>query len=184
VARRHASPARSTRTQNELGDRSCLSCPVGTDGQGSTGDCTREAGNTPEPDGENLYAVCAAGKYTNTHTHTHTHTNTHMYIYIICHRASSSVSCTLLYHLLFSNIITLCRSASLYWCARFLVPPIRSTCLRSANLYWCARIETTIVSSSCVSQQFCIGVPLLRLQSYHHQYTSHNHTTILYGRSL
>ena len=62
--------------------------------------------------------------------------------------------------------------------------PRRSTCLRSANLYWCARIETTIVSSSYVSQQFCIGVPLLRLQSYHHQYTSHNHTTILDGRSL
>ena len=103
-------------------------------------------------------------------TLTHTH--------IICHQASSSVSCTLLYHLLFSNIITLCRSASLYCCARFLVPPIRSTCLRSANLYWCARIETTIVSSSYVSQQFCIGVPLLRLQSYHHQYTSHNHYLI------
>ncbi len=50
---------------------------------------------------------------------------------------------------------------------------LRSTCLRSANLYWCARIKTTIVSSSYVSQQFCIGVPLLRLQSYHHQYTSH-----------
>ena len=82
------------------------------------------------------------------------------------------------------NIITLCRSASLYCCARFLVPPIRSTCLRSANLYWCALIETTLVSASYVSQQFCIGVPLLRLQSYHHQYTSHNHTTILYGRSL
>ncbi len=70
------------------------------------------------------------------------------------------------------NIIPLCRSASLYCCARFLVPPIWSTCLGSANLYWCALTETTIVSSSYVSQQFCIGVPLLRLQSYHHQYSS------------
>ena len=65
------------------------------------------------------------------------------------------------------HTLPLCRSASLYCCARFLVPPIRSTCLRSANLYRCALIETTIVSSSYVSQQFCIGVPLLRLQSYH-----------------
>jgi hypothetical protein len=63
------------------------------------------------------------------------------------------------------NLITICRSASLYCCARFLVPPrdggtknraqqyknkysVRSTCLRSANLYWCALIETTIISPS------------------------------------
>ena len=137
-------------------------------------------------------------KYTNTHAHTHTHhthTNTHTHTYTHTHthtrththHISSGVFVCFMYIIVSSvvfNIITLCRSASLYCCARFLVPPIRSTCLRSANLYWCALIETTIVSSSYVSQQFCIGVPLLRLQSYHHQYTSHNHTTILYGRSL
>ena len=65
-----------------------------------------------------------------------------------------------------------------------LGPPVRSTCLRSANLYGCAVIETTIVSSSSVSQQFCIGVPLLRLQSYHHQYTSHNHRLVLRVQGL
>ena len=103
-----------------------------------------------------------------------------IYMYVSCGVFVCFIYITITYAVL--DIITLCRSASLYCCARFLVPPIRSTCLRSANLYRCALIETTIVSSSYVSQQFCIGVPLLRLQSHHHQYTSHNHTTILYGR--
>ena len=99
-------------------------------------------------------------------------------IYTYIHMIYILVTCVVLNiiyinkrHVVF-NIITLCRSASLQCCARLLVPPFWSTCVRSANLYWCARIETTIVSSSYVSQQFCIGVPLLRLQSYHHQYTS------------
>ena len=56
---------------------------------------------------------------------------------------------------MFSKIITLCRSASLYCCARFLVPPIRSTCLRSAL------IETTIVSPS-------IYITALLLRAHHH----------------
>ncbi len=50
------------------------------------------------------------------------------------------------------NIITLCRSASLYCCARFLVPPFWSTCLCSANLYCCAICKTKIVSETYDTQ--------------------------------
>ena len=68
-------------------------------------------------------------KHTNTHTHTHTHThtntNTHTYTQTHTHYISSGVFVCFMYIIVASvvfNIITLCRSASLYSCARFLVP--------------------------------------------------------------
>jgi Na+(H+)/acetate symporter ActP len=51
-------------------------------------------------------------------------------------------------------IVTLCRSASLFCCARLLVPPLLSTCLRSANLDGCAIFETTIVSPIYITLDF------------------------------
>jgi hypothetical protein len=76
-------------------------------------------------------------KHTNTHTHTHTHTQTHKQSHTHTHthtrthththtfNISSSVFVCFMYIIVSSvlfNIITLCRSASLYCCARFLVP--------------------------------------------------------------
>jgi len=95
--------------------------------------------------------------HTHTHTdsHTHTHSNTHTHKrYIIIYKRTHTHTHT--------NKIK-----GFFICFMYMIVSLvvfkRSTCLRSSNLYWCALIETTIVSSSI---------------------TSHNHTTILYGRSL
>ena len=125
-------------------------------------------------------------KYTNTHTHTHTHTHKHTHTHIntlththiIFHQASSSVSCTLLYHLLFSILLPSAAARACIVVPGSWSPCFLCTCLRSANLYWCARIETTIVSSSYLSQQLLYWCALIETtiispsiyitQSYHY----------------
>ena len=121
-------------------------------------------------------------KHTNTHTHTHLHTHTHTHIHTqyVIRRLRP-------FHVHYCNIC----------CFQILIPSAAARACIVVPGSWSPRYGVLVSAApTCigvpllrlqsyhhhVSQQFCIGVPLLRLQSYHYQYTSHNHTTILYGR--
>ena len=82
------------------------------------------------------YIICMNDKYFYI-THTYICIDIYTYIYIYIYIMSWGVFVCFIYVTItyaVLDIITLCRSASLHCCARFLVPPFWSTCLRSASL--------------------------------------------------